>query len=110
MDFEQDINNSVEPELDYSYIKNLSKIYLQKTCYNIKNQKVEQLRDLEIQPPKTLIEEVSFFESGQVYEIVYKDTFTGNFMTNNDMIERYKESNKTDAPREINKFLIYTVT
>ena len=61
--------------------QNLDKIFLKKTNYKIINKQVQQIEQQEFQPPTTLKKEITKFESGQVYEIVYKDTNTGDFMT-----------------------------
>ena len=69
---------------DQDYQK-LTKIYLRKTQYVIKNKKVEQLTECEIEEPKSMMEEIQNFESGQVYEIVYRDIFTGKFIQSDEV-------------------------
>jgi hypothetical protein len=75
--------------------KYLSKVYLRKTIYKIKNQVVEQ-SDHPLETPLNLIQTIQNFESGQVYEIVFKDIFTGRFFTLEEVI---KEKNKTHSSK-----------
>lgn len=65
--------------------KTLNKIYLRKTQYVIKNQKVEQEKEFEIEEPKSIIQQIQNLQSGQVFEIIYKDAFSGNFISS-DMV------------------------
>lgn len=62
--------------------KFLQKVYLQKTSYKIVNQIVEY-NERAIEIPKNLVEHISDFENGQVYEIMYKggNTASHQFQT-----------------------------
>ena len=39
------------------------------------------------------MEQIQNFESGQVYEIVYKDTFSGNFISSDELASKLPKSN-----------------
>lgn len=49
------------------------------------------------------MQQISKFESGQVYEIVYKDML-GNFISSDQLV---KKQNPENGPKECKKFLIY---
>lgn len=49
--------------------KTLIKISLKKTCYKIVDQGVESI-EIPLEKPKSLVDHISNFENGQVYEIV----------------------------------------
>ena len=53
------------------------------------------------------MQQISNFESGQVYEIVYKDSFTGTFLTNDQLI---KSRDPASLPENCKKFLIYIIS
>ena len=48
--------------------------------------------------------QISKFESGQVYEIVYKDIFSGNFMTSDQLVNK---QDPEKVPKLCKKFLVY---
>ena len=52
------------------------------------------------------MEQIQNFESGQVYEIVYKDSLTGNFISSNEIASKLSRSN---LPHPCHKFLIYII-
>ena len=52
--------------------------YLQKTSYQIKSGMVTQKKDYVIEAPQDIESSIQNFESGQVYEVLYKDQL-GNF-------------------------------
>ena len=74
----------------------LSKVYLRKTEYQIIDQKVKQQKAVSIGQPESIIKQIQDFESGQVYEIVFKNEFTGHFISNDELAG--------------NKFLIYILS
>lgn len=85
----------------------LSKIYLRKTQYSIKSQQVEQNTEFDIQEPKDMMQQISEVESGQVYEIVYKDIFSGGFISSDELQRR---CDPKLFPERCNKFLIYIIS
>ena len=67
----------------------MDEIFLKKTCYQIKDNRVEQ----KIQPvgqPKSLIKSINLFETGQVYEVIFRDAISGFFVTHDQMINHHK--------------------
>ena len=77
------------------YKKFLSKVYLRKTIYKIKNQIVEQ-SDMPLEAPQNVIKTIQNFESGQVYEIVFKDIFSDRYFTLEEVVkDRIKSKNSS---------------
>ena len=61
--------------------QDIRRIYIKKTCYEIKNQKVESKVHTD-ETPTLLWTSFQNFQSGQVYEVVFKD-ISGNFVSYN---------------------------
>ena len=61
--------------------KHLDKIYLKKTAFSIQNQTVKQDQQQPIENPKSLISALSKLQSGQVYEVVYKNNNQDDFIS-----------------------------
>ena len=55
----------------------------------------------------SIMKQLLNFESGQVYEIVYKDMFSGCFISSDELRKKY---NPEKCPEECNKFLVYIVS
>ena len=100
--------HGLEVQTERNYIEDFGNIFIKKTCYRINNQKVETIVHIE-EPPSSIIKSIHNFESGQVYEVVFRN-FGGEFLSFWQLNKSQQRSSRFINGREEHaKFLIYIV-
>ena len=86
-------------------------IFIKKTCYVINNQRVETTVIAEEQPT-SIIQTLKNFESGQVYEVLFRNV-VGEFVSINQLKKSKKRNSRIDqilrSEEDQGQFLIYIV-